>query len=205
VSAHAHWDEVYGRLAPAEGSWYEPTPSTSLELTAASGVLAGDPIIDIGGGRSFLVDELLARGFHDVSVLDISAVAIAASRARLGARADAVHWIRADLTAWVPDRRYRLWHDRAVFHFLVEPRDQERYARTAAAAIAPGGGLILATFAADGPTQCSGLPVARWGAHSLAARFAPDFSLQDSRHEEHVTPSGRIQPFTWILLKRCPT
>jgi len=201
VSSSQHWDEVYTSKATDQVSWYQRAPRVSLELIAEAGLSPDDPVIDVGGGASVLVDALLEGGFTDVSVLDISHAAIAASQTRLGARSSRVHWICADVTVWRPERTYRLWHDRAVFHFLTEPADQERYADTAAAAIAAGGWLALATFAPEGPTTCSGLPVARCDAKGLAARFAPDFIAADTRREDHITPSGNVQPFTWVLLQ----
>jgi len=201
VSSSQHWDEVYTRKASDQVSWYQRAPRMSLELITETGLSSSDPVIDVGGGASQLVDALLDRGFADVSVLDISRAAIAASQARIGARGSQVHWICADVTTWRPERTYQLWHDRAVFHFLTDRADQDRYARTAAVAIAPGGWLTLATFALDGPTTCSGLPVARWDADGLAARFAPDFLAVDEQREDHVTPSGQVQPFIWVLLQ----
>ncbi len=201
VSSSQHWDEVYTRKASDQVSWYQRAPRMSLELITETGLSSSDPVIDVGGGASQLVDALLDRGFADVSVLDISRAAIAASQARLGARGARVHWVCADVTTWHPERTYQLWHDRAVFHFLTDRADQQRYASTAAAAIAPCGWLTLATFALDGPTMCSGLPVARWDADGLAARFAPEFVAVDEQREDHVTPSGQVQPFVWVLLQ----
>lgn len=201
VSSSQHWDDAYARKPVDQLSWYQRTPDVSLELIARAGLASDEPIVDVGGGASHLVDALMDAGFDDVSVLDISRTALAQSQARVGARGDRVHWICADVTTWQPARTYRLWHDRAVFHFLAEAADQERYAQTAAAAVAPGGWLVLATFAPDGPTTCSGLPVVRWDSDGLATRFAPDFVAVGELREEHVTPSGRVQPFTWILLR----
>jgi trans-aconitate methyltransferase len=201
VSSSQHWDDVYARTPADQLSWYQRTPDVSFELIARAGLAPGDPIIDVGGGASCFVDALMDAGFADVSVLDISRTALAQSQARVGAGGDRVRWICADVTTWQPSRAYRLWHDRAVFHFLAEAADQERYAKAAAAAVAPDGWMVLATFAPDGPTTCSGRPVVRWDSDGLAARFAPDFVAVDEQREEHLTPSGLVQPFTWVLLR----
>ena len=192
-----HWDAVYGRLGPAGVSWYQPVPAMSLELVADLGIPPDTAVVDVGGGASDLAGSLLGRGFSDVSVLDVSPAALDVARGRIGPR-PGVHWIEHDLLTWAPPRRYGLWHDRAVFHFLVDARDRDRYLRVLSAAVAPGGHVIVATFAADGPEQCSGLPVARYDPGALAELLAGMVEVVATRREEHVTPGGRIQPFTWV-------
>ena len=154
------------------------------------------PVIDVGGGESLLVDCLLAQGFADLTVLDISRVALAEARRRV--ESAQVRWVEADVRTWQPDRRYGLWHDRAVFHFLVDPADRAAYLRNMATATAPGSALIVATFAPHGPETCSGLPVARYSSDALARALGADFEVVEILEEQHPTPSGGIQPFTWV-------
>lgn len=192
-----HWDAVYGRLGPEGVSWYQSVPATSLELVADLGIPPETAVVDVGGGASRLAGSLLGRGFSDVSVLDVSCAALDVARRRIGPH-PGVHWIEHDLLTWVPPRRYGLWHDRAAFHFLVDPGERDRYLRVFSAAVAPGGHVILATFAADGPAQCSGLPAARYDPDALAEVLGGVAEVVATRREEHVTPGGRIQPFTWV-------
>jgi SAM-dependent methyltransferase len=196
-----HWDEVYGRVDPAQVSWYQPTPQMSLDLIAASAPPMTDPIVDIGGGTSALAVELVGRGFTDVSVLDVSARALQRARDLAGEVAGRIEWVVADVLSWRPPRRYRLWHDRAVFHFLTDEADRQAYAATLGAALAPDGLVIVGAFALDGPEQCSGLPTIRSDAASLVAALGDGFELVDDRREEHHTPSGAMQPFTWVVLR----
>jgi SAM-dependent methyltransferase len=197
-----HWEAVYGAKAPDEVSWFEREPSISLLLVER---LVGSPstgVIDVGGGTSLLVDRLVARGFDDVTVLDISEHALAVVRARLGALATRVTFLHEEIARWEPERQYGIWHDRAVFHFLTEPAARDRYVEVAARAVSPGGALVLAAFAPGGPTSCSGLPVSRYSADELAELFASSFSPIDDRRELHTTPRGEMQPFTWVALRR---
>jgi SAM-dependent methyltransferase len=192
-----HWESVYQRLGPDGVSWFQPRPSVSLDLIAQLGIPSHTPAIDVGGGASGLVDSLLAQGFQDVSVLDVSSAALEVARSRIGPH-PGVHWLQHDLLTWQPARQYGLWHDRAVFHFLVDPEDRDRYLSVLSAALAPGGHVILATFAADGPRRCSGLPVSRYGPDDLAELLEGHIDLVASRREEHTTPGGIVQPFTWV-------
>jgi hypothetical protein len=195
-----HWDTVYGTTSLTEVSWYEQVPATSLRLIA-SVASPTDAVVDVGAGASFVADTLLAQGFEDVTVLDVSAEALATVRIRLADRPGA-HFVVTDLLAWQPARQYDTWHDRAVFHFLVDKEARDRYAAAAAAALPVGGALIVGAFAHDGPTSCSGLPTARYTPDALAAQFAADFTEEQREREEHVTPSGVTQPFTWLVLRR---
>jgi len=197
----AHWNAVYDTNGEDGVSWYQSTPTVTHELLHTTGVDPHAAVIDLGGGASVVVDHLLAQGFTDVSVLDVSRVALDRTQARLGTDADRVTWLHRDIFDWTPHRRYDLWHDRAVFHFLINEDEHQVYARALSAALAPDGLAILATFAPDGPTHCSGLPVLRYDANDLAAEFAPHLDLVTSRREEHITPAGRIQPFTWVVLQ----
>lgn len=162
-------------------------------------------VIDVGGGASTLAVELVHRGFGDVTVLDVSARAVDAARSQLGAEADRVDVVVADVLSWKPERRFDVWHDRAVFHFLVDAEDRARYLATLEATLSPGGRVIVATFALDGPEQCSGLPTAHYDESSLVAMFGAGYQLVESRREEHRTPAGGVQPFTWVALRRAVT
>jgi hypothetical protein len=182
--------------------WSEREPATSLRLITEHGPGVSASVIDVGAGLSSLVDRLLERGFTDVTVLDVSAVALGQLAERLGDGAGPVAYVHADVLAWEPERHYDVWHDRAVFHFLTADDDRHQYVVTTSKAVRAGGWLVLATFAKDGPEQCSGLAVARYSAGDLGARFAPAFGLAGDGREEHVTPAGTVQPFTWAVLQR---
>ena len=199
----AHWEGVYRGKAERETSWYREHLATSLALIDALALDKATPVIDIGGGRATLVDDLLARGYTDLAVLDLSESALAQARERLGAAGAGVAWHVADATrAALPEAHYGLWHDRAVFHFLVDEAARTAYVAQATRAVRPGGYAIIATFAPDGPEKCSGLPVRRHSAAELAAAFAPQFALERELREEHATPWGATQPFTWVVLVR---
>jgi SAM-dependent methyltransferase len=192
-----HWDDAYSTRGVQGVSWYQPVPRVSLELIEMLEIPHDAALIDVGGGGSFLVDELVKRDFTDVTVLDISSSALEATRHRLPAHAP-VRWVCADILGWEPDRRYDLWHDRAAFHFLVDERDRADYLSTMCAAVSPGARVIVATFAADGPEICSGLPVFRYSAADLTRALGDAFELVATQREEHVTPRGVTQPFTWV-------
>jgi SAM-dependent methyltransferase len=194
------WDRRYADAGATRVSWYQPEPSMSLALVDRLRVPKPAPVIDVGGGASLLVDELLARGYLDLSVLDVSSTALEIARHRLGDAAP-VRWLSNDIMTWQPERRYALWHDRAVFHFLTDPAEQTRYLNVMRQALGLGGALVMATFAANGPESCSGLPVARYDPGDLE-RFLDGFTVVESSREEHMTPGGAVQPFTWIAAKR---
>ena len=202
LATATHWDGAYERNGATNVSWFQASPALSLQLIDSIGVDASDVAIDVGGGASTLVDGLLARGLTDLAVLDVSRVALDLSRERLGDAGASVQWIHSDVLTWTPDHAYTLWHDRAVFHFLTEPSDRAHYVDLARSAIALGGHLAIATFADDGPLQCSGLPVARYCAADLAFVFGSSFTVVDARQETHATPSGNTQRFTWLMLRR---
>jgi len=166
------------------------------------GVTAADSVIDVGGGASPLAGALLGRGFQDVTVLDVSAAAMEHARRRLGPRAGQVHWLTADIRTWRPVRCFAAWHDRAVFHFLTTEPDRQGYRRALAAATAPGAVAVVGCFAPGGPLQCSGLPVTRYAPGDLAAELGPGWALVAEDREEHITPNGLTQPFTWIAMRR---
>jgi ubiquinone/menaquinone biosynthesis C-methylase UbiE len=203
MQSKEHWEKVYTTKATDTVSWFQPHAGLSLDLIEATGVSRDAAIIDVGGGASTLVDDLLANGYTDLSVLDLSAAALAAAQRRLGSRAARVQWIEADVTkADLPARRFDVWHDRAVFHFLTSAEDRAAYVQTVFRAVKPGGHVIVATFAEDGPNQCSGLPVMRYRADELHAEFGEAFSLSSHQKEAHHTPSGKVQQFVYCYCRR---
>jgi len=197
-----HWERVYADMAPEGVSWYQARPALSLELIAAAGIRAKDPVIDAGGGASTFVDCLLDSGFSAVTVLDLSAEALMRARARLGARAARVQWMQQDVTHFRPPTQFTLWHDRAVFHFLVEAVDRASYVDSLRHCLAPGGTAIIATFAPDGPDKCSGLPVMCHNEASLQRELGPEFGLEEVRRESHLTPWRSEQRFLYARFRR---
>lgn len=202
----AHWDAVYAAREERALTWHEDDPRLSLDLIRRYGPPDG-PVIDVGGGTARLAERLLQAGRGPVTVLDVSAAALAASRAHLGVAAEGVTWICADVTDWTPDRAYAVWHDRAVFHFLTRDADRAAYVAAMDRALAPGGIAVIATFDAEGPETCSGLPVMRYAPDDLARTLdglAPGAFLRlDARRHVHVTPKGNRQAFqTSVFRKR---
>ncbi len=201
-AAQAHWQDVYQRQEPQRASWHEAVPATSLAYIEAANLPADAAILEAGGGTSALAGELLERGYTDVTVADISTSAIERSRANLGAAADRITWLHADLCSHQFDRRYDLWHDRAVLHFMVAEEERDHYLSVLRAAIRPGGHLIIATFGPEGPTSCSNLPVRRYNAEELLALLAGQFELLHSQLLDHETPSGSAQQFLFAHFVR---
>jgi hypothetical protein len=197
AARRAHWQHIYQGRSPEAASWYQAEPALSLALIAATGLPSGAGIIDVGGGAATLVDRLLDRGYEDLTVLDVAEPALATARARLGARADRVAWIAADVTRWTPPRRWALWHDRAVFHFLVDADDRRAYRAALDRALAADGHVIIASFAPEGPERCSGLPVMRYDEAGLGRALGPGFRFVESRRETHRTPAGAAQAFLY--------
>jgi trans-aconitate methyltransferase len=205
TGTRAHWDAVYGARAEAALTWFEAVPERSLDLIARVCDTRAS-VIDVGGGASRLAGALLAAGYGDVTVLDLSPAALEVARARLGDAAGRITWIAADLRTWRPDRAREVWHDRAVFHFLTDPEGQSAYLDALRAGLSPGGHAILATFADDGPETCSGLAVERYAPEALAARIeglAPGL-LRPVASERfvHETPLGRPQAFQVSTFRR---
>lgn len=198
----AHWERVWTSRRPTEVSWYQRDPCVSLQMIAATGIRPEDPILDVGGGASSLVDRLLERGFEDVTVLDVSSHALSVAADRLGSLATKVHWLCADATSFELPQRFALWHDRAVFHFLVEERERRSYVDRLSRTVRPGGHVIVATFAPDAPPRCSGLLVERYTAATLAAALGPALRLVECVSEEHTTPAGVRQPFVYCRFAR---
>jgi hypothetical protein len=200
-SDEGHWGHVYGTKAPTEVSWYQRQAKVSVELIAERGLAPNAPLLDAGAGASTLVDGLLARGHTDITLVDVTDAAFAATRERLGERSE-VRYVVADVTQWVPSRKYSVWHDRAMFHFLTEGNLRAAYRRALSAALPVGGHAVIATFALDGPDRCSGLPVKRYSADSLAQEMGRGFRLVGSRNEGHTTPWGASQSFLYCVLER---
>lgn len=198
----AHWNDVYLAKGDAGVSWFEPIPTTSLDLIRRLAVPAPASLVDIGGGASRLVDALLEDGFDAVTVLDLSAEALEKARRRIGANAGKVEWVVADVTQWEPTRSFDIWHDRAAFHFLTETGERDAYAERLRMAVRPGGHAIVATFAPDGPERCSGLPVVRYDPVTLADTIGAPFRLVDERRCLHTTPWGSRQAFQYSVLER---
>ena len=190
-----HWDRVYAAHPADDLSWFQARPETSLALIGRSRAGPHGAIVDVGGGASLLVDALLDAGFQNLTLLDISEVALSVAKRRLGSRAARVRWLACDVVSWKPNPAFDVWHDRAVFHFLVKAEDRAAYRAAINAALKPGGQVVIGTFASDGPERCSGLPVARYEPEALAAELGADFGLVESVHEEHQTPSGKVQRF----------
>lgn len=201
MSDRTHWESLYRETAPDRVSWYQDTPEPSLELIRRT-VSADAEVIDVGGGASKLVDALLAAGFRRLTVLDLSAAALAAVRSRLGGAAAEVSWVVGDvLEAKVLPGAFDLWHDRAVFHFLTAAADRTRYVEQLRQSLKPDGHVVMATFAPDAPPRCSGLEVARYAPEALHAEMGPGFRLLMSMRYEHRTPAAQIQPFTYAVFR----
>ena len=197
----AHWDDRYRTIGAASVSWYEHEPTMSLDLIDRVATTTATSIIDVGGGASTLTSVLQRGGFVDLTVLDISQTALDEARLAVD-RPDAVTWIRADLLTWSPDRRWAVWHDRAVFHFLTNSADRAIYRELLHRAVEPGGTVMIATFAEDGPTTCSGLPVSRYDPAGLLNEIGSDWKELDCGRTEHLTPTGATQPFTWVMARK---
>jgi len=202
TDTRTHWDTTYTAKAETQVSWYQPSPQRSLELIKSAAPNHSSSIIDVGGGASRLVDELRADGYSDLTVLDISEVALGRSKTRLGASSGKVSWVVANITQWQPPRTWDVWHDRAVFHFLSDARDQDAYIAALRHGTATRSAVVMATFALNGPERCSGLPVQRYSPTTLAARLGPDFKLCAEVAETHPTPFGTTQEFTYAAFKR---
>lgn len=198
-----HWEHVYQTKGPDGVSWFQEHARHSLELIRETGVSPGASIIDVGGGASTLVDDLLNEGHSPITVLDLAGAALKTAQGRLGARAGAVTWLAGDVTRLeLPVHAYDVWHDRAVFHFLTSAQEREAYVRAVLRAVKPGGHVIVATFADDGPTQCSGLPVVRYSPGELHAQFGAPFALLRHDREVHHTPFGTTQQFIYCMCRK---
>jgi len=204
MSAPAHWNAVYTKQPPGSSSWFQPSPRVSLELLERAGMTPASCVIDVGGGDSGLVDCLVERGLTCLYVLDASRVALARARTRLGERQRTVRWIEADVTGDWDAPQVDIWHDRALFHFLTDSETRRKYIEHLGRTVRPGGAVIIAGFALDGPTRCSGLAVVRYSPETLAAELGAGFVVVESLREEHVTPSGAVQAFCYTRLTHSP-
>ena len=200
----AHWEGVYREKSPLEVSWFQKEPSLSLELIHRSGIAHDEPIIDVGGGASVLVDYLCKEGYTNLAVLDISAKALTSTKDRLGDIAKTIEWYEDDITRFKAPHPFSLWHDRAVFHFLTDKTDREKYVKGLKHALRPGGHLIMAAFAIGGPTKCSGLDIVQYDAQKLMAELDEGFELLEERYEVHITPAEKEQKFVYFLFIRKP-
>lgn len=196
------WNDVYQKKRENQFSWFQEVPARSLELIQELALQPKDPILDIGGGDSRLVDELLKRGYRDISILDISEISLDRAKKRLGPHVGQVHFLASDVTKFVPQRQYRLWHDRAAFHFLTELEDVEAYLRIADQAISPDGFLIVSTFSRNGPEKCSGLTISQYSDADLKALFGKYFANIRCFEDAHTTPWGATQNFVYCGFKR---
>jgi 2-polyprenyl-3-methyl-5-hydroxy-6-metoxy-1,4-benzoquinol methylase len=197
-----HWENIYANKQMNEVSWFQQEPTTSLALIQKNTQSKDDAIIDIGGGDGFLVDNLLELGYTNITVLDISANAINKAKERLGINADKVKWIISDITEFIPEEQYKVWHDRAVFHFLTQQQDIEYYKELVNKNISDNGHFILATFADDGPEKCSGLQVCKYSEKNMENSFSTIFKVKKSFKYKHLTPFGTIQSFTFSVFRK---
>ena len=203
METKTHWEHIYETKAPTQVSWYQEHARLSLQFIQNTGIQKTDHIIDIGGGASTLVDDLIIVGFQHIIVLDVSGAALQVARQRLRVRANAVHWIEADITQVdLPQEAYDVWHDRAVFHFLTQAADRRRYVDVVRHAVRPGEHIIVATFAPDGPDHCSRLEVMRYSPESLHNEFGEGFALKNSTRETHHTPFGTEQKFIYCYCRK---
>lgn len=202
MDTKAYWENVYSSKETNAVSWFQPHANLSLQLIRETGIAPNAAIIDVGGGASILVDDLLVAGFSNLTVLDLSSAALTAAQARLGRHAMRVQWIEANITtADLPNQTYDIWHDRAVFHFLTTPEDRQAYLNLVQRSVKKGGHVMIATFAEDGPTQCSGLPVVRYSVPALQAELGSNFTLIRSQEELHDTPFNTTQKFIYCLFQ----
>jgi SAM-dependent methyltransferase len=199
-----HWERVYRDKSPLEVSWFQENPALSLRLIKKTRIALDAPIIDVGGGASLLVDRLCEAGYSDIGVLDVSASALAHAKNRLADKTCAVNWYEADVTGFKPPKRFALWHDRAVFHFLTSGADRDSYVSVLKKALKPGGHLIMMAFAIDGPVKCSGLDIVQYDADKMKSTLGPGFELVETGHEMHITPTGNQQKFAYFRFTKSP-
>ena len=202
LDAKNHWEELYHSTSPGKVSWYQENPATSLDFIEKTGLPKEAPILDVGSGASTLVDQLLLRGYRNLALLDVSTKALLLTRQRLGGKATDVAWHHGDVTRYSLPEQYSLWHDRAAFHFLVDPSDRRAYVTSLRQGLRPQGHLILATFAVGGPTKCSGLDVAQYDTQKITTELGQNFRLIETLEELHQTPAGVEQLFSYFWFTR---
>lgn len=202
LSRKDHWEKIYSTKALDEVGWFQKTPAISLELISYLKLPKTASIIDIGGGDSFLATKLLAMGYTDITVLDLSAKSIERAQNRLEKNANKIKWIVSDILNFKPEREYDCWHDRAAFHFLIEPSEIKKYVNISETTLASSGGLILGTFSTIGPKKCSGLDIQQYDNKSLSDTFERYFTLQKFLDHKHITPSGNTQNYIFGVLRK---
>lgn len=202
MSRKKHWEQVYTDKVPLEVSWFQNEPSLSLQLINDSGINKDAAIIDIGGGASRLVDHLLDQGYRNLAVLDLSSSAIQHAQARLGDQQSQVEWFVEDITEFKPSRKFECWHDRAVFHFLTDSADREKYKQCLQQGLLTGGHIIIATFAIGGPEKCSGLDIVQYDANKISSELGDAYELLDVHYELHITPAEKEQKFNYFHFKK---
>ena len=202
IDRKTHWENVYKDSLPQRVSWYQEEPTLSMQLIRKVRLASDAAIIDVGGGASTLVDMLCDAGYTNIGVLDVSASALAHAKDRLADKACGVEWYVEDVTCFKPPRRYSLWHDRAVFHFLITKADRDSYVKVLRQALEPGGHLIIMTFAIDGPIKCSGLDIVQYDAEKLTTELGSGFQLVETGHQTHITPAGKEQKFAYFHFVR---
>lgn len=199
-SKQSHWENIYTHKSPQEVSWTQGKPLLTLSWIESLALPKNAPIIDVGGGESHLVDYLIDMGYSDLTVLDISQAALKRSQERLGSKANLVQWIQADLTTFQPNKKYSLWHDRAVFHFLTQKEDINTYTNMVSTAVDQY--LLMSTFSKEGPLKCSGLPITQYDIESISSNFSAAFELLQQDQELHTTPFDSTQAFIYALFKK---
>jgi len=204
MSKKEHWDKAHAARHASEVSWYQQLPALSLGLIQKSDIAKDTPLIDVGGGASLLVDYLLNEGYRDITVLDVSGIALNMARDRLGDRAARVAWIEQDITCFEAERKYGLWHDRALFHFLTRRKERKKYIRALRRSLQPGGQLIISTFAIGGPTRCSGLDIVQYDAQKLEQELGEEFTLLEQEQVAHQTPAKKEQLFGFYRFVKNP-
>jgi len=195
-----YWDTRYSSIGWREVSWFQEVPEPSKSLIDAAALSKADAIVDVGGGASLLVDALIDDAYTDVTVVDLSDAALLTARERV--TSSSAQWVHADIRTWVPDRSFDIWHDRATYHFLTDPADQQRYWNTVRSSVKANGTIIISTFAEDGPEMCSGLPISRYSPQGLIEAMGDGFVTKSAERETHITPSGAEQKFVWIVATR---
>ena len=197
-----HWETIYQKKLPSEVSWYQVHPKLSLQLIQKTGITLAQPFIEVGGGASVLIDHLLDMGLTELTVLDLSMTALQQMKNRLSHKANNIQWIETDITTFQPPQQYYCWHDRAVFHFLTNAQDRHNYVEVLKSSILPNGYVIIATFATDGPQQCSGLEIVQYDAPKIREELGEEFSLLEVHDEIHLTPTQAEQKFSYFLFNR---
>lgn len=202
MSRKEHWESIYKEKSPVQVSWFQKEPTVSLSLIRNLPLKKYENIIDVGGGASTLVDCLVKEDFKNITVLDLSSNALSLAKQRMGNKAALINWKVEDVTSYVSERVYSLWHDRAVFHFLTEKSDREKYMKVLEASVRDGGFVIIAAFSIGGPAKCSGLDVVQYDAEKLQKEIGPNFNLVEERSETHTTPAGMEQSFEYYVFNK---